>query len=89
MNCIVERVAGGAAFSDVLVNYSGSCFCTTTLGVKIRNLKVDFKTGGTDNEYLWRFLFDLVVKSQNTDVYTKISKMGDFCLYACVLRLND
>ena len=38
-----------------------------SLGVKIRNLKVDFKTGGTwrramstDNEYLC-FLFDLVV----------------------------
>ena len=31
MNCIVERVAGGAAFSDVLVNYSGSCFCTYIL----------------------------------------------------------
>ena len=31
MNCIVERVAG-AAFSDVLVNYSGSsCFCTYIL----------------------------------------------------------
>ena len=41
-----------------------------TLGVKIRNLKVDFKTGGhlasgqpmnTDNECFGFFLFDLVV----------------------------